>query len=380
MCFHSKVLVILVCLSVLIPGSVFSQEIIYFENFEKGLGTQIDKIKRYPMNPEVISSDPIYPNAFPPPSGKYAVRACDKDHSYYGLGSVVGGPVIDLNNPSHHYTSIEAKLYLVDSPGQADIANNALIAVDDFDKTEQYYRFGYARNSIYFHFFDRVDFTESLYDPETAGKLQIPGWHTFTMRFNGPNKIHFYVDNEEVFFSPVQQGNVTRFRMGVLGWDRYEFRPIIADDFKVMLYSEPPLTKSSAPPPGPLSQPQNIFSPVQQAQPAQPAQPVSWYVDPNQAVQAARQSGKMFLVFFYLPGHPKTRQLEMNTLSKPSVQATIGKFIPLRLDGTRYKEVAKLYNIFKYPTLIIIDMNGNIYWEYKGIITTENMNRSLARF
>jgi len=366
-------------LGVVFPAS--AQQVIYFENFEGGPGgVRIDKIKRYPMNPEIVSSDPIFPAAFPPPSGRFAVRAHDKSKTFYGLGSVVGGPVIDLNNPQFRYAAIEARIFLDEAPGRSDIANNALIAVDDTGATERYYRFGHARDSIYFHYFNASNFTESQYDPELASGLAIPGWHTLTMRFDGPGKIYFYVDGRQTFFSPVEQNDVTRFRMGVLGWDRYESRPIIADDFKVMLYSSPPSGQGS----GSVSVPGKTSPMVPFVRtdtlPAVSSTPLTWYTDTNRAVQLAQSSGKKFLVFFHLPGHSKTSEMERGVFSDPTTRATLQKFILVKLDGRVNKPLTERYGVYKYPTLVVIDMQGRIYWEYRGVIQPTDLNRSLARF
>ena len=357
----------------LITTNLIAQRVVFFNDFEKGPGSPVEKIKRYPMVPEIVSSDPTYPAAFPPPSGKFAARAQDKAREYHGLGSVVGGPVIDLNDPAQQYAAIEAKIYLVQNPPDtSEVSNYALIALEDFGETEKYYRFGYARQSIYFHFFNSSNFTESLFDPELGSQLQIPGWHTFTMRFNGPNKVHFYVDNQEVFYSPVEQSDITRFRLGVLGWDRYSFRPTIADDLKVMLYDSPPRERAGKSPMEDLLNLRKI--------PPSATQQITWYTDPNQAINASQTSGKKFLVFFYLPNHSKTRTMEQGPLSDPLTQAMISQLIPIKLDGTKYKDITKRYNVYKYPSLIVIDMQGRIYWEYKGVISADDLNRSLARF
>ncbi len=361
----------LILVFLLILSSAVSQQVIYSEDFEGGAGTRIGKIKRYPMAPEIVRSDSTFPDAFPPPSGRYAVRAQDSAHQFYGLGSVVAGPVIDLNNTSQQYVAIEAKLYV--APSERFDANNvALIAINDVGSVETYYRFGYGNSNVYFHYFYGADFTESVYDPILGESLEVPGWHTFTMRFEGRNQVNLYVDGKKVMFSPVYMSDITRFQMGVLGWDRSAARPILADDFKVTLYSSP--SSDIAP---------SFPTPVRTQPGLTPGTRVSivpWYTDTNQAVQAAQASGKLFLVLFYASGHPRTQEIESKTLNNPMVQATINKFIPVKLDIKGNRPVADRYNIFKIPTLIVIDMQGRIYWEYRGVISPDDLNQSLARF
>ncbi len=362
-----------VCLCALLCMGAIAQQVIYFENFEKGPATHIDKIKRYPVAPEFVTADGTYPGAFPPPSGRYAVRAQDAEHKYFGLGSVVGGPEIDLTNPTQRYAAIEAKIYIVPS-AKSNEANNALIAVDDSGSTEKYYRFGFARSAIYFHYFSGIDFTESLYDPELAEKIMLPGWHTFTMRFAGPNKVYFYVDGKMTFFSPVEQRDVTYFRMGVLGWDRSQCRPILADDFKVMLYTSPPAGSITAPAVKPIAAlPRQRITPLV-------SQPVVWYENTNKALTVARGGEKKFLVLFALPGHALTTSLEQGTLANPQIAAMLNKFVLVKINGRQNRELCERYEIYKFPTLIVMDMRGRVYWRYIGEITPDTFIRSLARF
>ena len=350
-----------------------AQEIVFYEDFEKGPGTKVSKIKRYPMDPEVVNTDAKFPNAFPPPSGRYAVRAQDKDQDYFGLGSVVVGPEIDLNDPKNKYIAIETNLYISPSP-RRDQMNSALIALDDREKTEKYYRFGFSKDSFYFHFFNSSNFTESLYDPELGGTITTPGWHTFTMRFEGPEKIHFFVDGKSLFFSPVEQNDITVFRMGVLGWDRKTYYPILADDLKITRYSSAPqaIRQTMIVPQQRLSATPSIFD--------SPTKPVEWYTDTQSAVMAAQGTNKKFLVFFYLPNHAKSQQMEQQTLMNPASQGMISKFIPVKLNGRVFTEDAKNFHVFKYPTLLVIDIQGRVYWENFVTLPPSELNKSLARF
>ncbi len=392
-------LVVIVCLWISLCISSPAQQEIFFENFEGGAQMKVDKIQRYPMRPEVVSSDETWPAAFPPPSGMWAARARDTSKKFFGLGSIIAGPEIDLNKPEHRYAAIEAKIYVVPS-NSSDTANNALIALNDFGKIENFYRFGFAGGNIYFHYFNGSIFTESLYDPDLASQLTIPGWHTFTIRFDGPSKIFCYVNGKMTFFSPVEQSDITRLRMGVLGWDLNEFRPVIADDFKVTFHSQPPegagvspaATSIAAAPPKPVdatpgsAKPAPTFSPfisspgTSAATPVPPAQPVTWFTDTNQATLEGRTSGKKFLVLFYQPGHALTRQVEETILNNPLTQGTIAKFIPVRLDRQANQHIASHYHIFKYPSFIVIDMQGRIFWQYNGVIDPDTFNRTLTRF
>ncbi|MBN1902846.1 thioredoxin family protein [Candidatus Sumerlaeota bacterium] len=365
--------------SCLLASPAFPQNVIFFEDFEKGPATPVDKIKRYPMNPEIVSSDLNFPGAFPPPSGKFAARAMDKDHNFFGLGSIVAGPEIDLNKPEQKYAAIEAKIYLAPSTN-GEMNNFALIALDDTLKTEKYYRFGYRKSTIYFSMFDGAGFMEAVYDPEMGASLVVPGWHAFSMRFDKTEKIFFYVDGKPTFFSPMGKKDIAMFRMGALGWDRKSFMPILADDFKVSLYSTPPEQTriTYQPAPGiPIATP-TAPSPSTNT-PITPHKNI-WFEDTARAVQEAQRTGKKFLVFFYIQNHAKSQKLEQTVLNDPAVQKTLDKFVLVKINGRINTADADRYGIFKYPTLLVLDLQGRVYWEYVDIPYPQELDNSLARF
>lgn len=365
---------LLIGMAVIFPIAVHAQKILYLEDFEKGSLTQVGKIGRYPISPEVVTNDPVFPDAFPPPSGQYAVRAGDEDKKYFGLGSVVAGPLINITNAQHRYVAIQAKIYLTESKERFH-HNYAIIAVDDNPAGERYYRFGYYGGSVYFRYFSGAKFFESSFDPDLGERLRIPGWHTFTMRFDGPGKIYLYVDNQLTSFSPVGNKEILQFKMGVLGLDSDDCCPIISDDFCLLQYSEP------LPAPTPQvfykrSNPSESISPDLNTD----NQTVHWYQNPNEAEVEALKTGKKFLILFYIPNHPKTMEMEKNTLSKPLVLSLLSKFILIKINGIQYKDIVKRYKVFKFPTLMVIDIKGRMYWEHIDKISPEILGQTLAKY
>lgn len=355
-----------------------AQQVIFSEDFEKGPSTQVERIKRYPNTPEVVASDAAYPGAFPPPSGRHAARAADPTIGFHGLGSIVLGPTLDLSTPQHQYAAIEAKLFIPEITEDFGIANVALIAVNDEARTETYYRYGFGKGSVYFHHFDGNTFTESVFDPVLAAELRVPGWHTFTLRFNGPGEQYCYMDGKPTGFSPVRRTELTKVRLGVLGWDKDQGRPILADDFKVTLYSEPPQPGALGGAPTLLEKaPSPVFS-FPTPQPT-PAAPVVWFTDTAQALQAAAGSNKKFLVVFYLDGHPLTMQLAQETLMRPETQATLSRYVCVSLEGRTNADTVRRYGVYKFPTLLVLDTQGRVYWEYRGMISPAQLNESLGR-
>ncbi len=350
-------------------------QVLYSEDFERGGALTPETIARYPIKPQVVDSDPVFPGAFPPPSGRFAARAQDPQISYYGLGAVVGGPVINLADPAQANAAFEVKLYV---PPQTEVFsdnNVSILALDESAKVEHYYRFGMGRNNLYFHYFDGNTFKESLYDPILAGALAVPGWHTFTIRFAGPGKFYCLVDGKAAAFSPVEQQDLTQVRLGALGWDKERGRPLLVDDMRVLLYPGPldPAELHLAAPRGPF----------EAAPPgaAGAAAPLVWHTDPVRAVaEAQTKTAPKFLTLFYLEGNALSAQLERETLASPAARAALSRFTLVKLEGQRFPDVARRYAVFRYPTLTVLDMEGRIYWEYRGLLTPEELTTALARY
>jgi hypothetical protein len=354
------------------------EQILFYEDFERGPGTPVDKIRRYPDKPQVVDSDPMSPGAFPPPSGRFAARASDTKGAFHGLGSVAVGPIISLDNPTIFPLAIEAKLWLVPSK-QYNYKNVALLALDDEAGVEQYYRFGYGNSALYFQFFDGRGFTEILYDPVLGEQIAVPGWHTLTMRFDSADTINFFVDGRMTNFSPLKQTSIKRFRVGALIWDQEgtPAAPILADDFKIYKPSASAQTAVQAP-----KVSVEEIRKIKPLGPAAPAgKPAEWLTDTNLAVQRAQEEGgKKFLVYFCRPGVGECATIEGNTLLNPAIADAINRFVPVRIDAGQNRALVDKFEVYKVPQLIVIDMQSRLYWRRLGVVSASDLEQALARY
>jgi hypothetical protein len=351
-------------------------QVIFFEDCERGPGaTQLDKIKRYPDQPQVVRYDPMYPHAFPPPSGDFAARCNDAQNQFFGLGSIVVGPTIELTQPGVTPIAIEVKLFMAPSP-QYNFKNVALLALDDFAATERYYRYGFGHNSFYFQYFDGSGFTEILYDPVLAESCTFPGWHTLTMYFETADKIYFYVDGRPTNFSPMKQKSITRCRLGALIWDQQNRAPLLADDFKI--YKPPAGFQTAEQGTGVTVEELPKINPYG---PIQPGKPAEWLTDTNKAFQIAQQRpGMKFLVYFHRPGVASCASIEGNTLYNPGAAPIINRFIPVQIDASKNRPLAEKFEVYKVPQLLVLDIQSRIYWRRLGTISVEALEQSLSRY
>lgn len=93
---------------------------------------------------------------------------------------------------------------------------------------------------------------------------------------------------------------------------------------------------------------------------------LQWFMNPTEGVDFAQKNNKKILVYFYANKVPGCAQIEEQTLSNAQVANIIGKFALIKVNALEYEDLSSNFNIFKTPTLILTDANGNIYWQQIG--------------
>jgi thioredoxin-related protein len=86
--------------------------------------------------------------------------------------------------------------------------------------------------------------------------------------------------------------------------------------------------------------------------------PPGWHENIDQAVDAARTSGRPLLVAFHSHSCPPCRAMERDVLGHTSVQAGLCSFVPVRIDAFKEYEVAARYGVSATPTYLILDSTG----------------------
>lgn len=206
------------------------------EDFENGGGAET--LRRFADTSLVITAPPEQePGAWPPPSGQSALQVMP-DPNNSDVGGALVGPTVDRRDPGPPAVLFEACLHLLPSGGASE-NNFALIACDDSGATvaaERYYRFGFRAGVVYHQRFDGREFSQAVNDAALGASLQVPGWHTFTLRLEGAETLRCFVDGREAGFSPVRDGLIPRVRPGVLVWSGTGL-PLLADDVGVITLS-----------------------------------------------------------------------------------------------------------------------------------------------
>jgi len=86
--------------------------------------------------------------------------------------------------------------------------------------------------------------------------------------------------------------------------------------------------------------------------------PDGWHTDPNEALAAAKESGKLIHVFCSATWCGPCQVMVKKVFPKEEVQEALKEFEPLYLDGDVYGIFARKYHVRAFPTSIIINAEG----------------------
>jgi thiol:disulfide interchange protein len=86
---------------------------------------------------------------------------------------------------------------------------------------------------------------------------------------------------------------------------------------------------------------------------------VYWNYNFDAAQQIAATSNKSMMIDFYTDWCPACKWLDANVYSRPEIAAEAQSIVPLKINAEGQPELARRYNITKYPTIVWTDSAGN---------------------
>ncbi len=88
---------------------------------------------------------------------------------------------------------------------------------------------------------------------------------------------------------------------------------------------------------------------------------VRWHHDLAAAQQVAEQHQRLVLLHFYSEWCAPCQRLKRELYPRPDVAAAISaNYVPVKIDGVRFRQLAAEYQVDRFPTEIITDASGNV--------------------
>lgn len=98
---------------------------------------------------------------------------------------------------------------------------------------------------------------------------------------------------------------------------------------------------------------------------------LKWSTDLNSALNTAQNTDKLVLVDVYAPWCSWCKEMDKNTLQNPQVQQKLLNYVLVKVNGDENPDFMKKYQIYGYPTILILDSSGNLVKTISGYKSPE---------
>jgi len=93
---------------------------------------------------------------------------------------------------------------------------------------------------------------------------------------------------------------------------------------------------------------------------------INWNTDLNSALTTAKNTNKLVLVDVYAPWCGYCKEMDKNTFQNPKVQEKLSNYVLVKVNGDENPDFVMKYQIYGYPTVLILDPDGNIVKTVSG--------------
>ena len=105
---------------------------------------------------------------------------------------------------------------------------------------------------------------------------------------------------------------------------------------------------------------------------------LGWYDSPRSALAEADRTHRPVMIAFFAAWSDWCRRLESEVLTAPQVKRELETYLLVRVDVEEEPELPRRYGVLSFPTLLILDHQGEEYYRITGFRTAEQMARELA--
>lgn len=108
-------------------------------------------------------------------------------------------------------------------------------------------------------------------------------------------------------------------------------------------------------------------------------QKIAWLTDYDKALQRAKKEGKFVVIDFFATWCGPCRMMERTTFVDERVQRRMMKFVPLKIDVDRQREIAAKYGIQGLPTTAVVGSDGKPIASAMGYLDADRFLEVLSR-
>ncbi len=113
--------------------------------------------------------------------------------------------------------------------------------------------------------------------------------------------------------------------------------------------------------------------------PVPAAEELAWGHDISAALEGAKQAGKPVLVDIWAVWCVPCAEMDRTTYRDPKVLKAVENFIPVKVDADVQKIFIERYRIDAYPTVLVLDGDGNEITRLMGLVSPDDLLDLLTR-
>ncbi len=101
---------------------------------------------------------------------------------------------------------------------------------------------------------------------------------------------------------------------------------------------------------------------------------LNWNTDLNSALSEAKATNKPLFIDFYATWCSYCKKLDENTFSDNRVQQKLNsKYVLVKIDTDKNKDITSKYKIYGFPTMVLLDPNGNEIKRIEGYVDADTL-------
>jgi uncharacterized protein YyaL (SSP411 family) len=99
----------------------------------------------------------------------------------------------------------------------------------------------------------------------------------------------------------------------------------------------------------------------------------TWEHDLDAALTRASAENRNVLIDFHTAGCGGCRWMDSNVFARDDVGEALSEWIPVKIDGEKNPRTAAQYDIYAYPTIVVLAPDGELLAQHVGTLEPKRM-------